>query len=91
MRFLAVLSLIFFFSFCYIEGAYRVRGGRRNERKSFWFSTLVFLVFGILFLLCGFGNWVYGLGVSGTFGDFYLQLWSDNSLAQVEVRGLYLD
>lgn len=60
------LFFSFSFSFCYIEGADRVRGGRRNERKSFWFSTLVFLVFAILFL-CGFDNWVYGLGVSGTF------------------------
>lgn len=62
----------FSFSFCYIEGAYRVRGGRRNERKSFWFSTLVFLVFGILFLLCGFGNWVLWFGGFGYFWGFLL-------------------
>lgn len=47
------------------------------KEKSFWFSTLVFLVFDILFLLCGFDNWtarVYGLGVSGTFKGFMFSL-----------------
>lgn len=40
------------FSFCYIEGAYRVRGGRRNERKVsgfplWFFLSLVFYFFSV--------------------------------------------